>query len=55
MRNENISLQQPTEPVNKLTLDDVRTMMKDPRYFDQKERDPAYVKRVDDAFNRLYR
>ena len=55
MRNENISLQQPTEPINKLTLDDVRSMMKDPRYFDQKERDPAYVKRVDDAFNRLYR
>jgi len=54
MRNENISSNQ-TEPINKLSIDDVRQMMKDPRYFDPKERDESYVRRVDDAFARLYR
>ena len=44
-----------TEPMNKMTLEDVRSMMKDPRYFDPKERDESFVKRVDDAFARLYR
>ena len=39
----------------RLTLEDVRSMMKDPRYFDPKERDESFVKRVDDAFARLYR
>lgn len=55
MRNENISNYQQTEPINKLTLDDVRGMMKDPRYFDPRERDESFVKKVDDAFARLYR
>ena len=54
MQNQNISQVQ-TEPMNRLTLDDVRTMMKDPRYFDPRERDETFVKRVDDAFARLYR
>jgi hypothetical protein len=54
MQNQNIS-NAPTEPANRLTVDDVRQMMKDPRYFDPKERDESYVKRVDDAFQRLYR
>ena len=38
-----------------LTLDDVRNMMKDKRYFDPKERDQSFVKKVDEAFARLYR
>jgi hypothetical protein len=54
MQNQNIS-NAPTEPANRLSIDDVRQMMKDPRYFDPKERDESYVKRVDDAFQRLYR
>ena len=54
MQNQNISNSQ-TEPANRLTLKDVQQMMKDPRYFDPKERDESYVKRVDDAFQRLYR
>jgi|TARA_B100001063_G_scaffold50682_2_gene44683 hypothetical protein len=55
MRNENISSYQQQEPLNKLTLEDVRGMMKDPRYFDPKERDESFVRKVDDAFARLYR
>tara|TARA_Y100001935_G_scaffold111957_1_gene92829 strand:+ start:601 stop:1404 length:804 start_codon:yes stop_codon:yes gene_type:complete len=44
-----------TQPERPLTLEDVRSMMKDKRYFDPKERDESYVKKVDDAFARLYR
>ena len=44
-----------TQPERPLTIEDVRSMMKDKRYFDPKERDESYVKKVDDAFARLYR
>ena len=54
MQKQNISRQQ-SEPMNKLSLEDVRSMMKDPRYFDPKERDESFVRQVDDAFQRLYR
>ena len=54
MNKQSISTVQ-TEPMNKMTLEDVRSMMKDPRYYDPKERDESFVKRVDDAFARLYR
>ena len=54
MQNQNIS-NAPTEPANRLTLKDVQQMMKDPRYFDPKERDESYVAKVEDAFQRLYR
>tara|TARA_Y100000996_G_C22528287_1_gene645373 strand:- start:492 stop:1274 length:783 start_codon:yes stop_codon:yes gene_type:complete len=54
MQKQNISSTQ-TEPVNRLRLEDVRSMMKDPRYFDPKERDESFVRQVDDAFQRLYR
>ena len=54
MQNQNISNAQ-TEPANRLTLKDVQQMMKDPRYYDPKERDESYVKKVEDAFQRLYR
>tara|TARA_R100000458_G_C8268575_1_gene243409 strand:- start:1348 stop:2163 length:816 start_codon:yes stop_codon:yes gene_type:complete len=46
---------QVTQPERPLTLADVRTMMKDKRYYDSKDRDANYVRRVDEAFNRLYR
>ena len=42
------------EPLQ-LTLDDVRSMMKDKRYFDPRHRDDSFVKKVDEAFQRLYR
>ena len=54
MQKQNISRQQ-SEPMNKLSLEDVRSMMKDPRYYDPKERDESFVRQVDDAFQRLYR
>ena len=44
-----------THPERPLTLEDVRSMMKDKRYFDPKERDASYVRKVDDAFASLYR
>lgn len=47
--------QQVAQPDRQLTLEDVRSMMRDKRYYDSRFRDPAYVKKVDDAFNRLYR
>ena len=43
------------QPELPLTLDDVRNMMKDKRYYDPKERDASFVRKVDDAFSRLYR
>ena len=52
---QNISRpEQPARPINQLTLGEVRNMMKDPRYFDSRHRDESYVRKVDDAFNRLY-
>ena len=46
---------QVTRPDRPLTLADVKEMMRDKKYFDSRERDPAYVKKVDEAFSRLYR
>ena len=46
---------QVSQPERPLTLDDVRSMMKDKRYFDPKERDLSFVRKVDEAFSRLYR
>jgi hypothetical protein len=47
--------QQVAQPDKQLTLDDVRSMMKDKRYFDPRHRDDGFVKKVDEAFQRLYR
>ncbi len=44
---------QVAQPERELGIDDVKQMMNDKRYFDQRHRDPAYVKKVDDAWNRL--
>lgn len=49
------SANQVAQPERPLTLDDVRNMMKDKRYYDPKERDASFVRKVDDAFSRLYR
>jgi len=43
------------QPERPLTAEDLRAMMADRRYYDPKERDPAFVRRVDDAYARLYR
>ncbi len=50
-----VNSEQYAQPERQLTIDDVRQMMKDKRYYDPKDRDPSYVKKVDDAFARLYR
>ena len=47
--------QQVAQPDKQLTLDDVRSMMKDKRYLDPRHRDDGFVKKVDEAFQRLYR
>ena len=49
------SANQVAQPERPLTLEDVRGMMKDKRYYDPKDRDPAFVRKVDEAFGRLYR
>lgn len=43
------------QPEKQLTLGEVREMMKDKRYYDPRHKDVSYIKRVDDAFARLYR
>ncbi len=42
------------KPQSPLTLAKVREKMKDPKYFDPRHKDPAYIKEVDDDFARLY-
>lgn len=37
-----------------LTLDRLREMIRDPRYFDPSRRDPAFVRQVDEGFKHLY-
>lgn len=46
---------QVAQPERPLTLEDVRGMMKDKRYYDPNERDQNFVRKVDEAFSRLYR
>jgi len=46
---------QVSRPERLLTISDVKEKMRDKRYYDSRDRDPAYVKEVDEAFNRLYR
>ena len=41
------------KPAQELTIDTVKEMMKDKRYFDPRHRDSSYVKQVDDAWARL--
>ena len=36
-------------------LDDLKSMLKDPRYWDSSRRDPAYVKRVTELYEKAYK
>lgn len=38
-----------------LSKGDLDTMMRDPRYWDVRQRDPAFVKQVDEGFAKLYK
>jgi len=42
-------------PEKELSIEDVKAMMNDKRYFDNRHREPAYVKKVDEAWSRLQR
>ena len=44
---------QVAQPERELTMEDVKEMMNDKRYFDSRFRDKAYVDRVDAAWDRL--
>ena len=44
---------QVAQPERALSVEDVKNMMKDPRYFDPRQRDMGFVKRVDDMWARL--
>ena len=41
------------QPERELSMADVKEMMNDKRYYDSRHRDLSYVKKVDDAFQRL--
>lgn len=41
-------------PVPALTIDDLKKMQNDPRYWDASRREAAFVKQVDDGFAKLY-
>jgi len=38
-----------------LSQDELRSMMQDPRYWDNTRRDPTFVKQVDEGFSKLYK
>jgi hypothetical protein len=48
------SLNSGSDGVDKVNESDLRNMMLDPRYHNTKDRDPAYVKTIDDGFKKLY-
>ena len=43
------------QPAQQLSEADLRSMMKDERYWNNAKRDPAFVKQVDDGFSRVFR
>lgn len=45
--------EQYAQPERELTVDDVKQMMNDKRYFDPRNRDASYVRKVDEAWARL--
>jgi len=53
MLNTNVRSEQFSQPEKQLTIADARAMMSDPRYYDPKYRDDAFVKKVDAAFRML--
>ena len=44
-----------SQPAQQLSEADLRSMMKDERYWNVSKRDPAFVKQVDDGFSRVFR
>lgn len=48
------SLNSGSDGIDKVNESDLRNMMLDPRYHNTKDRDPAYVKTIDDGFKKLY-
>lgn len=44
-----------TQPAVSMGEDDLRTMMQDPRYWNPTKRDPAYVRKVEEGFSKIYR
>ena len=40
---------------SRLSQDDLNTMMKDPRYWNPTQRDPAFIKEVDEGFRKLFK
>jgi hypothetical protein len=53
MRSSISRSEQVAQPDRALSVDDVKNMMKDPKYFDPRYRDASFVKRVDDMWARL--
>ena len=43
-----------SQPTATLTDDKLREMMNDPRYYSPNQRDPAFVKMVDEGFKKMY-
>ena len=43
------------EPISQTNEGDLRSMMMDDRYWNPAKRDPAFVKKVQDGFSKLYR
>ena len=44
----------PTQVSVAPNLQDLKSMINDPRYYDSNRRDPAYVKRVEELFEKAY-
>jgi hypothetical protein len=44
-----------SQPAQSMDEDHLRTMMKDPRYWNPAKRDPAYVRQVEEGFSKIYR
>ena len=43
------------QPAQALDENELRTMMQDPRYWNPTKRDPAYVRKVEEGFSKVYR
>jgi len=50
----NMEGETPPQKQETLTLDKLRSMQQDPRYFDPAQRDPAFIQQVTDGYEKLY-
>ena len=48
------SLNSGSDGIDKVNESDLRSMMLDPRYHSIRDRDPSYVKTIEDGFKKLY-